>query len=836
MPEPRPGWGERIGHWIAEQLAAAWDWAAENTEFVRSRELVAKEMEPVINAEHPTTKLLDEMLDIEGLTEGVRVALTGLKTLSESTELPISELVGLTALKIAFDGYLAPFAVAGTHVQNRELRPSRPDPATAWGMWQRDHKIGPMVLQALRDQGWTEEWIVAWQKVVARTADLSELYNLAWRQNWTLSTWHQETDKLGYQREVSDQLWELKERIPGPGDLISMAVREAFHPELVAKYHYMDNFPPEFAEWMEKQGYSREWAEKYWTAHWVLPSITLGFEMMHRLDEVGEAEIRDLLRTADIAPVWHDPIIKVSYSPYTRVDVRRMHALGVITDDELIKAYTDLGYDTEHATNMARFTILYNMEEERTASRTDIINAYRDGAIGRDGAVDYLRSIGYSEMWANYYLDHEDLAAHRKVVAAETDLIGDQYVAGEIDRTTAITRLGELGLASKQVQLLLAEWDIKIRSKVARPTVSQLKRFFKDGLIDSRRYRTELEHRGYSPEYAGWYIANTLNEMQAEAVAEQERAAREAERIEAKEIKTAYEEGVARINYQIAQLRVEYANLRSIHEARLGAAQRRQLMDVIAASRTEIAALQREIAEKRTDLESVNARIRALDVTPEIMALIERRGDITLQIETARATIAEMRAALVAVRNAKARMELIGPAESLRAGIDETLVTIAEQQEIVANLRAQIAAVGETIAEQKVILARQRAELRDVGIDPELLSLFDRQAELTEDIAVLNATIAAMRVELAGVRQQITLEELADPAAQLQAERDALTLAIRENQERIAEARETIAIAEGELAAELTSEEIAALESRMRDIQTAIRTLEAERARLRIEL
>jgi len=508
----------------------------------------------------------------------------------------------------------------------------------------------------------------------------------------------------------------------------------------------------------------------------------------------------------------------------------------VIGPEELVKAYTDLGYDAEHAANMAEFTILYNMEEERTASRTDIINAYRDGAIKREPAAEYLRAIGYSDTWANFYLDHEDLAVLRKVIAAETDLIGDQYVAGEIDRTTAITRLGQLGLASTQVDLLLAEWEIKIRSKVARPTVSQLKRFFKDDMYDSARYRSELEKRGYSPEYAGWYIADTLVEMQAEALAEQERAAREAERVEAKEIKTRYEEEVARINYQIAQLRVEYASLRSTYEPRISEAQRRQLVDVIAVSRTEIAALQRSVAERRTELESVNARIRALDVTPDIMALIERRGDIVTQIETARATIAEMRAALVAVRNAKARMELVGPAESLRAGIDETLVTIAEQQEIVANLRAQIAAVGETIAEQKVILARQRAELRDVGIDPELLSLFDRQAELTEDIAILNATIAAMRVELAGVRQELILEELVDPATQLQADRAAITLAIREDQERIAGARETIAIAEGELAVELTSAEIAALESRMRDIQTAIRTLEAERARLRIEL
>ncbi|GAI43190.1 unnamed protein product, partial [marine sediment metagenome] len=61
-----------------------------------------------------------------------------------------------------------------------------------------------------------------------------------------------------------------------------MAVREAFHPELIAKYHYMDNFPPEFAEYMAKQGFSVEWAQRWWVAHWRLPSISAGFDMLHR--------------------------------------------------------------------------------------------------------------------------------------------------------------------------------------------------------------------------------------------------------------------------------------------------------------------------------------------------------------------------------------------------------------------------------------------------------------------------------------------------------------------------------------------------------------------------
>jgi len=93
-----------------------------------------------------------------------------------------------------------------------------------------------------------------------------------------------------------------------------------------------------------------------------------------------------------------------------------------------------------------------------------------------------------------------------------------------------------------------------------------------------------------------------------------------------------------------------------------------------------------------------------------------------------------------------------------------------------------------------------------------------------------------MRVELAGVKQELILLDLADPAAELLEQRDAIGLAIREDQERIAEARETVAIAEADLAVELTSEEVAAIEARMRAIQVAIRDLETERARLRIEL
>ncbi|KKL20553.1 hypothetical protein LCGC14_2454330, partial [marine sediment metagenome] len=83
----------------------------------------------------------------------------------------------------------------------------------------------------------------------------------------------------------SDDIENLKvatEYFPGPQDLIRFAVREVYTSDIAKEFGIFQELPPEFVSEGKKIGIQEEQARNHWGAHWVLPSINMGFEMLHR--------------------------------------------------------------------------------------------------------------------------------------------------------------------------------------------------------------------------------------------------------------------------------------------------------------------------------------------------------------------------------------------------------------------------------------------------------------------------------------------------------------------------------------------------------------------------
>lgn len=189
--------------------------------------------------------------------------------------------------------------------------------------------------------------------------------------------------------------------IPTPSDLIRMAVRECFSPEIAEKFGQYEDLPQEFVEWANKVGLSEFWAKAYWAAHWDLPSPQMGFEMLHR-QIINEEELKLLLRALDVMPFWRDKLIQLSYNPYTRVDVRRMYQMGILDEEGVYRTYRDLGYDHEHALNLTEFTKRYYSPEDyseldkyKEVTQGLLIKAYKRGVLSRDDLRSRLIELGY---------------------------------------------------------------------------------------------------------------------------------------------------------------------------------------------------------------------------------------------------------------------------------------------------------------------------------------------------------------------------------------------------------------------------------------------------------
>lgn len=302
---------------------------------------------------------------------------------------------------------------------------------------------------------------------------------------------------------VKDFRWQL----PTPSDLIRFAVREVFTPEIAEKFGQFQNYPGEQWERMGAVlGYNPQVLKWYWAAHWDLPSPTQGFEMFHR-GIINIDELRLLLRALDVMPYWRDRLIKLAYRPLTRVDVRRMYRLGVLTSDlQLIKAYMDLGYDIHNATALTEFTKKWAHESQRDLAMSEIKAAYVTGIITRDDAKRMLLELDRTPDTAELEIRIWNAQlAHAKKVQMRDALI-DAYARNDITENELRNKLAGLGFSIAAYQEEIALVKFLKEHRKTRPTKADLINFFHANIIDENTLREELRGLHYDDRYVNWYV------------------------------------------------------------------------------------------------------------------------------------------------------------------------------------------------------------------------------------------------------------------------------------------------------------------------------------------
>jgi len=614
------------------------------------------------------------------------------------------------------------------------VRSARVDPSVMFPMIWRHLFTEDEGIRLLQDLGWSWDFIQAWSEILKPRPSVGELLAAQYRLGHSNKETRTELFRRGYNGEDIERLESLSKFIPGPGDLVRMQVREAWNSNVIRKWGYDQGDWSQFKETMQRLGdVDGEWANRYWYAHWEIPSVTMGIEMRHR-DIIDDDEFDTLLHIHDIAPGWRDPIKKAIYAPYTRVDVRRMHGLGVLSDDDLIRAYMDLGYDLEKATNLAIFTIRYNTDEDRKATKTDILKAYRIGTFTRGEAHKHLESIGYSSDWANYYLAIEDMTAAEELTDETVQAVKTLFINGHISETDVYVRLGKLDLSATRIERYLELWQVQRQARVVLPSKSDLDRFYRTDLISADEYKQELAKRGYEQRYIDWYYNALLDEIAEEAREEAERAAKEAERVAQQERKTAYEEAKAQIDYEIAQARLHLVELKTALERLAKSERRKKLMSEIENLKLQIERIKAEIQEKRTQLAEARDELLKLTIAPEVLQTYQLVDDIKNHIAELNATIADLKAELTA---AQGLLELarVGPGVvAARRRISELQVEIANELETIANLKLAIAA--------------NRAELMKTWTEEDVEALEEEIRNTEKRIAELIAERARLRLPL----------------------------------------------------------------------------------------
>ncbi len=367
-------------------------------------------------------------------------------------------------------------------------------------------------IEWLRKTGYTESVANILLETSIFTVPPAEL--VVW---WLRDIIDDEAFKVGLQRqgwiqEDIDRLRIAAFFIPPVQDLITMSVREVFTPDVAERFGQFEDFPPEFVKQAKKQGLSEEWAKNYWAAHWALPSVNMGFDMLHR-GVIDDNDLSLLLRATDVMPFWRDKLIQISFNPLTRVDIRRMHKVGVLTEEEVNRAYLDVGYNDVNAKRLTDFTLRLNGaagdDNEATLSeltRSNVLRFYNDAVVDRDTAINVLLSTGLSQDAAELFILSADLSIQADERKDAIDTIVERVKGGIIDFDQAQDDLNRLGLEELEKQRAI---NVLVRAQARRnkiPSKSDLDKFLDAGIIESDDYLLNVRLLGFSDVWARRYL------------------------------------------------------------------------------------------------------------------------------------------------------------------------------------------------------------------------------------------------------------------------------------------------------------------------------------------
>jgi len=326
------------------------------------------------------------------------------------------------------------------------------------------------------------------------------------RTNPTLTGLETHLQKIGIHPDYLSLYKTLAYPIPPVADIITMAVREAFTPEIAARFGQYEDYPKPLEDWGVKKGLTPEWTQRYWAAHWSLPSATQGFEMLHR-GVISRDELNMLLRALDVMPFWRDKLTSIAYKRLTRVDIRRMYGEGVLTETEVYEAYLDLGYDDTDAKRMTDFTIKQILSSQSKFTANDIVSAYSKYMISRSEARSLLIDIGTRSENIEFILTTAEYKRAWSLTDDRIAAIRNLYKKAVYDDNKARSELLRLDLPAERVDALMAQWYVDEKDKPTRYwTTAQTLSFLKAGLIAPERAKVELYNIGYDTEHVDIYM------------------------------------------------------------------------------------------------------------------------------------------------------------------------------------------------------------------------------------------------------------------------------------------------------------------------------------------
>jgi hypothetical protein len=298
--------------------------------------------------------------------------------------------------------------------------------------------------------------------------------------------------------------------IPPVQDLITMVVREAFVPERVTPA------PKLFADYMALKGFAKEWADRYWSAHWVLIPLERATEMYWR-GIMTEDFYKKYLVLHDYRPDEIDYIMKWVWRPPNRIEARMMYDLGVLDDKDLDYIAKASGIEERFREGWKQMIRGFRVRPLLTRIETIATDAYENGYIGTSEYQKLLKEAGFSDVVIDWVLKVGQLERRFTLMKMSVDTIVLKFRKGVIDKNTAMQQLTSLGLDTDTALHHLNKAEVqamrasdKAKEKAPKLTAAQLISAWKKGVLETEDVVDALLAKGYTEQEARILIETEL--------------------------------------------------------------------------------------------------------------------------------------------------------------------------------------------------------------------------------------------------------------------------------------------------------------------------------------
>lgn len=408
--------------------------------------------------------------------------------------------------------FVSVFFERARHFLLAAFRPTIPGVADLLELYRRGIRTYAETSQDLLRQGLDKVYQDALLDAAQQLIPEGVLIRLAFRNPDKERHYAELYKRLGHTQADWDMLMEANRVIPGVQDLISMQVREAWNDEIAGRFEYDLGDRSKVKEWTAKQGLDPDWVDRYWRAHWQLPSVTMGIEMVHRLGRrtdglrFDEGDLDLLMSANDIPPYFRKRILETSATLLTRVDLRRLYQRSLIDAEKVLDGYLKQGYSEEDAQALTEFAIQGTSEAEKDLTLAQITGAYRDGLIDRARAAEELVKMGYDEDESNLLLSSADIDIAREQLKEVLNYIKLRFQRGMIDEVAVRSELGVYGLTTERIEAYLLSWRQESKSQPSLVTQATAARWLKKNIITLERYGQYLKVLNYTDEDIAYYL------------------------------------------------------------------------------------------------------------------------------------------------------------------------------------------------------------------------------------------------------------------------------------------------------------------------------------------